>query len=290
MDAKVILGGCVFINTVGTFSIASASYYCSRAGAIGVYYNISLVILQLHWHMLVADDCLLESGSPGYRSELLLFFVLCAVVGVPLSWHKTCGEDTLVWVGFEILSRSRSVGISSRRAEWFIRWAEKVADSPTVQMASFEEELGRIMFVAGALEQERPFLAPLYKFLTMHPRDAVRPVPPYVSIILRYVAGEISKKRHYKCETMITTADCTPRVDAQASDSRIGIGGWFPARDQAGNLSPWLSSWFSLEITREDFSINLQKGESSVTCNIDSGSLREAGRLETQVRSRSRTR
>ena len=33
----------------------------------------------------------------------------------------------------------------------------------------------------------------------------------------------------------------------------LGIGGWFPARDQAGNLSPWLSSWFSLEITREDF-------------------------------------
>ena len=133
--------------------------------------------------MLVADDCLLESGSPGYRSGLLLFFVLCAVVGVPLSWHKTCGEDTLVWVGFEILSRSRSVGISSRLAEWFIRWAEKVADSPTVQMASFEEELGRIMFVAGALEHERPFLAPLYKFLTVRARDAVRPVPPYVSII-----------------------------------------------------------------------------------------------------------
>ena len=98
--------------------------------------------------MLVADDYLLESGGPGYRSELLLIFVLCAVVGVPLSWHKTCGGDTLVWVGFEILLRSRSVGISSRRAEWFIRWAEKVADSPTVQM------LGRIMFVAGALEHE----------------------------------------------------------------------------------------------------------------------------------------
>ena len=36
-------------------------------------------------------------------------------------------------------------------------------------MASFEEGLGRIMFVAGALEHERPFLGPLYKFLTMHP-------------------------------------------------------------------------------------------------------------------------
>ena len=173
--------------------------------------------------MLVADDSLLECGRAEYRSGLLLFFVLCAVVGVPLSWHKTCRGDTLVWVGFEILLRSRSVGISSRRVEWFVRWAEKVADSRTVHVSSFEEGLGRIMFVAGALEHERPFLAPL----TMHPRNAVRRVPPYVAFILRYLAGEISKKRHYKCGSRITTADCTPRVDAQTSDTRAGIGGWF---------------------------------------------------------------
>ena len=33
------------------------------------------------------------------------------------------------------------------------------------------------MFVAGALEHERPFLGPLHKFLTLHPRNAVRRVP-----------------------------------------------------------------------------------------------------------------
>ena len=126
-------------------------------------------------------------------------------------------------------------------------------------MASFEEGLGRIMFVAGALEHERPFQAPLYKFLTMHPRNAVRRVPPYVSFILRYLAGEISKKRHYQCGTSVTAADCAPRVDAQASDDRTGIGGWFPARDREGRLSPWLSSWFSLEITREDLTWNFEK-------------------------------
>ena len=138
--------------------------------------------------------------------------------------------------------------------------AEEVAGSPTVHMSTFEEGLGRIMFVAGALELERPSLAPLCKFLTMHPRDAVRRVPPYVSFILKYLANEISKKRHYKSGARISTADCTPRVDAQASETRTGIGGWFPARDQEGNLSPWLSSWFSLEITRDDFPWIFAKG------------------------------
>ena len=99
-------------------------------------------------------------------------------------------------------------------------------------MGSFEEGLGRIMFVAGALEHERPFLAPLYKFLTMHPRDSVRRVPPYVTFILRYVSRETSLKRHYDCGTKISSADCTPRVDVQASDCRSGISGWFPALDE----------------------------------------------------------
>ena len=116
------------------------------------------------------------------------------------------------------------------------------------------------MFVAGALEHERPFLAPLYKFLTMHPRNAVRRVPPYVSFILRYLAGEVSKKRHYVCGTRITPSDCSPRVDAQASEERTGVGGWFPTRDDDGRLNPWLSYWFSLEITREEFPWVFEKG------------------------------
>ena len=171
--------------------LASASYYWSRvAAAVGRLVQYLSAYTSTSWHMLFADDYLLESGGPEYRTGLLLFFVLCAVVGVPLSWHKTCGGDTLVWVGFELLLRSRCVGISARRAEWFVRWAETIASSTTIHMGSFEEGLGRIMFVAGALEHERPFLAPLYKFLTMHPRNFIRRVPPYVSFILKYLARE----------------------------------------------------------------------------------------------------
>ena len=125
-------------------------------------------------------------------------------------------------------------------------------------MASFEEVLGRIMFVACALEHERPFLAALYKFLTMHPRDSVRRVPPYVSFILRYLAlkEETLQVRNeaYDCR-LYAASGC------QASVSRTRIGGWFPARDQEGRLNPWMSSWFSLEITREDFPWIFVKGD-----------------------------
>ena len=80
---------------------------------------------------------------------LLSFFILCALSGVPLSWSKTARGDTVAWVGFEILHRSYSLGISARRAEWFVIWTRDMASRPVVNMDNFEEGLGRIMYVAG---------------------------------------------------------------------------------------------------------------------------------------------
>ena len=191
------------------------------------------------WHMLVADDFLLEAGESDYRFAILSFFILAAVLGVPLSWHKTLGGDVLVWVGFELLLESRKDGISQRRAEWFVRWSSEVASVPTVHMRSFEEGLGRIMFVAGALEYERPFLGPLYKFLTMHPRDSVRRVPPYVAFILEFLSRTVLEDRHYDCNEFLVKSGVAPRVDAQASDSRTGIGG---GRGGSRMLEPMVKS------------------------------------------------
>ena len=141
------------------------------------------------------------------------------------------------------------------------RWTEKMASSATVRMASFEKGLGRIMFVAGALEHERPFLGPLYKFISMHPRNAVRRIPSYVAFILRHLSSEVANKRHYLCGTRVTTSDCIHRVDAQASAGRTSIGGWFPARNENGELDPWCFDRFSLEVTKEDFPWIFEKGD-----------------------------
>ena len=113
----------------------------------------------------------------------------------------------------------------------------------------------------GALEHERPFLGPLYKLISIHPRDSTRKIPPYVKFILSYLSNEITKQRHYQCSTRLTTADCIPRVDAQASTHRTGIGGCFSVTDNERNLDPWMSSWFSLEIKKDDFSWIFEKGD-----------------------------
>ena len=112
----------------------------------------------------------------------MVFFVVCDTVGIHLSWHKTSGGDVPNWVGFELLHRSYKLGVSQRRADWFVPWTRTTAEQKTVHMAAFEEGLGRVMHGAGALEHERPFLAPLYRFMTMHPRHSIQIVPPYVSL------------------------------------------------------------------------------------------------------------
>ena len=261
LGCQVVPGADVFTHTVGTFGVSSASYYWSRvAGSIGRLAQYLVGKLSTSWHMLVADDFMQECGGPRYRMGLIIFFVFWSTCGVPLSWSKTAGGDSLVSVGFEILLRSYSLGLSHWRAEWFVKWTTKVAIARTIHMAAFEEGLGRIMFVVGALEHERPFLGPLYKFMTMHPSNAVRRIPPYVGFILRYLAGQIQLQRHYECGTFYSTDSCAPRVDAQASDVRAGLGGWFPTRGSDGVISVWDSPWFSMEVAQKDFPWVYERG------------------------------
>ena len=110
------------------------------------------------------------------------------------------------------------------------------------------------MFVVGALELERPFLGPLYRFMSLHPRSSVRTVPPYVRLFLRNLADQVSGSRHYNCENSLESTTVAPRVDAQATSDRTGIGGWFPQRGQDGKIDVRGSRWFSLKLKEEDWS------------------------------------
>ena len=47
--------------------------------------------------------------------------------------------------------------------------------------------------------------------------------------------------------------DTAPRVDAQASEDRTGIGGWAPELDEEGCPYPWRSRWHSHEITKTEW-------------------------------------
>ena len=116
----------------------------------------------------------LDAGGGGYREALLSFFILCALSGVPLSWVEDSRRRHGRVGGPSRSCKEVTVWVSHRRAEWFVRWTREMASRPVVNIDNFEQGLGRIMYVAGALECERPFLALLYKFLNVHPRGSTR--------------------------------------------------------------------------------------------------------------------
>ena len=187
-------GGEVFVNTVGTFGVSSASYYWSRvSAAVGRLTQYLISQYATTWIMLLADDYHVEVGGKHFRPALLVFFLLCEVVGCPLSWNKTNGGTVTNWVGFELLLREHALGLTERRAAWVVKWARETASAAVVHVRAFEEALGRIVFATSALELLRPFLSPLYAFATSGPRDSVRPVPGYVSFFLRFIAKSVEQ-------------------------------------------------------------------------------------------------
>ena len=104
----------VYINAVGTFGLSSASYYWSRIGSgIGRLMQNVVGSSATIWVMLVADDYHLETSGASYRIGLITFFVVCSLLGVPLSWGEdVCRRHPLIWVGFELLHESYRLGIS----------------------------------------------------------------------------------------------------------------------------------------------------------------------------------
>ena len=74
IGCQVRPGSTVYVNKVGTLGVASASYYWSRvASAIGRLAQYLVGHATDTWHMLVADDFLLEAGGPRYRAALIVF-------------------------------------------------------------------------------------------------------------------------------------------------------------------------------------------------------------------------
>ena len=94
-----------------------------------------------------------------------------------MCWVSNCSTSLVDWV-------SLNAG----------RWETEKAE--TINTSSFKEGLGRVTYLAGALEHDR---ASLYQFVALHPRGSVRRVPSYVRFILKYLASEVAKCRIFDC-------------------------------------------------------------------------------------------
>ena len=114
--------GDVYLNTVGTFGISSASYWWFRfmSGLGDCYITATGKMKRLFF--LMWTTC---SGSHNLRTgcfAILASILLLTALGVPFAWRKFSGGGEHSWIGYSLCIARRTVGISLSRAEWVIGW------------------------------------------------------------------------------------------------------------------------------------------------------------------------
>ena len=72
-----------------------------------------------------------------------------------------------------------------------VHQVRKLRHMRMIHMSNCEEGLGREMYVAGTLEHELLFLAPLYRFASRRPRGSIRAIPLSVSFFLKCMIVQI---------------------------------------------------------------------------------------------------
>ncbi len=255
-------GGPVYVYRVGVFGIASIAYWWSRLGGAAIRLLLYLADGDMElWAMLMADDIKLEATGP-YPRRCLLWALLClTVLGYPLAWRKIHGGDVVRWIGYEVDIAGLRLGVTEARAQWAVTWCLRVARDGQCRIDDFRAALGRLGFIAGALEFERPFLAPLYAFLARAAGDGPRTLPLYVTTVLVHLATRFAARRLYPSTVKRVKTLEAFRVDAHADGDVVGVGGWLPARDAQGAIDTARSNWFSVSLTRESAPWAYSRGE-----------------------------
>ncbi len=241
----------LFVFVVGCFGVSSAAYWWARLGGaiIRAVHLLALPSDEL-WILLMADDVKAESTGEHPKRAVILVVLILVVLGVPLSWQKSQGGDVIRWIGYEVHLATLSLGITERRAAWCVDFLLQLARDGRADVGRLRSGLGRLCFVVGALEWERPFLAPLFAFVSKQPKLGHRALPLFVRVIAQFMAARISLRRLYP-SAISRNCNIEPfRIDASAEGDRIGVGGWLPFRNRAGKLDPRVSPWFSFTLDR----------------------------------------
>eukprot|EP00435_Cladocopium_sp_Y103_P058340 s2357_g20.t1 len=240
----------IYINNVGTFGVACASYWWGRIAGAGIRLVHELLGPEMPVELLLfADDLEALGANAGGRRGITLAFLYMSTLGFPFKWSKQRGGLKVEWIGLFTDYSLYKLGMSPKRAKWLHDWVMDLATRGTTTSKSFEQGLGRLGFAAMALTWERPFLGPLYSWCAaVRSKQGPLKVPAMLRVILKFLAtrfesgGEMQSPPPLRPEKGDQLLFYT---DAKATEKSAWIGGF----KQGANGE--IISWFSEEITVE---------------------------------------
>ena len=142
----------VYVNTRGTFGVASAAFWWGRvAGTIFRVYRKLIPPEAIFYLLLFADDGLILSGGLDYHKLILALFIYVEVMEIPMSWAKTRGPRGGVqteWIGYTVDVKQWRLGIGPKKIEWLKRWCAWASEQGKLLGRDFRAGLGRMGFLA----------------------------------------------------------------------------------------------------------------------------------------------
>ena len=138
--------GKVWLNCVGSFGIASAAIHWARLMCSVQRATIHLIGPKLLFMLSYVDDILWLAKGKEAKEAIAVVLLFLVAIGHPFSWCKCKGGLSTDWVGYNVDLRTRSVGISAKRARWLHDWCQKTLQEGSVKINDLRAVLGRMSF------------------------------------------------------------------------------------------------------------------------------------------------
>ncbi len=248
----------LYLNTVGTFGVASAAFWWARVAA-----SMQRILWQILpandplYKLLYADDGLCLASGPRYKRVLLAVLLFLTVLGAPLSWRKTRGGQSVEWLGYWIDLRQGTLGIAERKVAWLRNWISKALEDQGVLGRDMKAALGRMGFLSGPLKHARPFLVIIYRWTAHLGQGAFVKIPLAVQLTMRYFLAAVEAQPVRPPKGLPRVGGEIFRVDAKADKGLVSIGGW----ESFGGTPPGKARWFSVVLDRSNAPWIFVKGE-----------------------------
>ena len=241
--------GRVWLNTVGTYGLAPAGYYWGRLAA-AVIVRLPYYLVGHSWgaeFLLYADDWLGLASEVGEVVELGVILVTLMALGVPFKWKKFRGGSTSDWIGYWLDSERFLIGISESRADWLCRWMEERVREGRVDVKEFTQVLGRLGFALGPLEFLRPFISPMYSWVSAVGDKGRVQLPWSMAFLFSFLVKELrGPGRIVEILPRGPEVGMAFRADAKAEGQLVRVGAW----ECVGGCPPREARWFALELTK----------------------------------------
>eukprot|EP00435_Cladocopium_sp_Y103_P023419 s974_g5.t1 len=247
----------VWLNCVGTFGVTSAWYHFTRLFGAVVRCAQSLWGRRDIFQLTYVDDLLFLAKGIGGLAGVWVTLLFLLIAGTPFS--KFGGGTRAEWIGFQVDVKDRELGMSEKRLRWARDWMAKILGNKVVRIDEFRSALGRLAFMVSAFTHLKPFLGPLYSWVTAVDHCNTLQVPAAVLLVLdflkRTMVPEVARTKVKPREE--SEAEHHFRSDAKAEGEVVVLGGWCCSDSKDRGKC----RWYSVQLNRKNAPWVFESGE-----------------------------